>query len=54
MCILQLYLFYLFICLVMKKKPEIEQQLKPTQLVEGKPGKLVAKISGEPKPKIQW
>ncbi|GIY55923.1 hypothetical protein CDAR_566731 [Caerostris darwini] len=36
------------------KKPEIEQELKPTQLVEGKPGKLVAKVSGEPKPKITW
>ncbi|CAL1291290.1 unnamed protein product [Larinioides sclopetarius] len=39
---------------VLVKKPEIEQELKPTQLVEGKPGKLVAKVSGEPKPKITW
>ncbi|GFS42845.1 obscurin, partial [Trichonephila inaurata madagascariensis] len=39
---------------VTAKKPEIEQELKPTQLVEGKPGKLVAKVSGEPKPKISW
>ncbi|XP_054712056.1 obscurin-like isoform X2 [Uloborus diversus] len=36
------------------KKPEIDQVLKPTQLVEGKPGKLTAKVSGQPKPKVTW
>nr|XP_042904670.1 obscurin-like isoform X3 [Parasteatoda tepidariorum] len=39
---------------VTTRKPEMEQELKPTQLVEGKPGKLVAKVTGEPKPKITW
>ncbi|KAG8195169.1 hypothetical protein JTE90_023344 [Oedothorax gibbosus] len=34
------------------KKPEILQGLRPGQLVENKPGKLEAKISGEPKPGI--
>ncbi|XP_035216758.1 obscurin-like isoform X2 [Stegodyphus dumicola] len=39
---------------VTKKKPEIDVGLKGLQLVEGKLGKLVAKVSGEPKPKISW
>lgn len=44
----------IYLYAVTKKKPEIDQQLQATQLVETKPGKIVAKVSGEPKPKIQW
>ncbi|XP_076316761.1 protein Obscurin-like isoform X4 [Tachypleus tridentatus] len=36
------------------KKPEIEQGLFPTILTEGEPGRLEVKVTGEPKPDIQW
>ncbi|XP_067145351.1 LOW QUALITY PROTEIN: obscurin-like [Centruroides vittatus] len=37
-----------------ESKPAFVKKLKPTDLIIGQPGKLEAKVSGEPKPKITW
>ncbi|XP_054708127.1 muscle M-line assembly protein unc-89-like [Uloborus diversus] len=34
--------------------PEIKESLQPASFEQGQPGKLTAKIDGEPKPEIQW
>ncbi|CAL1297366.1 unnamed protein product [Larinioides sclopetarius] len=34
--------------------PEIVESLKPASFVQGEPGKLTAKIDGEPKPEVKW
>ncbi|GFT24214.1 hypothetical protein TNCV_2064431 [Trichonephila clavipes] len=36
------------------KLPEIVESLKPASFVQGEPGKLTAKIDGEPKPDVKW
>ncbi|KAG8183020.1 hypothetical protein JTE90_017107 [Oedothorax gibbosus] len=36
------------------KLPEIVDSLQPTSFVQGQPGKLTAKIDGEPKPEVKW
>ncbi|GFR06110.1 obscurin, partial [Trichonephila clavata] len=36
------------------KLPEIVESLKPSSFVQGEPGKLTAKIDGEPKPDVKW
>ncbi|XP_040072551.1 obscurin isoform X2 [Ixodes scapularis] len=37
-----------------KYKPEVVDELKPTVFTEGEPGKLEAKVSGEPMPDVKW
>ncbi|GIY12995.1 obscurin, partial [Caerostris darwini] len=36
------------------KLPEIVESLKPASFVQGEPGKLTAKVDGEPKPNVKW
>lgn len=37
-----------------KYEPEIVDQLKPAVFTEGEPGKLEAKVSGDPMPDVKW
>ncbi|XP_064466280.1 obscurin-like isoform X2 [Ornithodoros turicata] len=37
-----------------KSKPEIVDELKPAAFKEGEPGKLEAKVTGEPLPDVKW
>lgn len=37
-----------------KYEPKIVEELKPSVFTEGEPGKLEAKVSGEPMPDVKW